>query len=71
LIERGDLIARQIELHRLVEKDHTFIQGEAQINRADFCELADGAQPGQRQRRIGTARHDELHGRRHMIDQEH
>ena len=68
--ERGDVCCREVEAHDLVEKIGGFVRCEAQVGGAQFGQLAPGAQPGQRERRILAAGNDQPELRRQMIDKE-
>ena len=53
----------------LVEKCGGFGSGEAQVGGAQLGQLAAGAQPGQRKRRVLTGGDDKVHLRRQVLQQ--
>ena len=67
--QRGDVVRREAEAHRVVEKLGGFGGREAQIGGAQFGQLSSGAQPGQRERGILSGGDDQVQLRRQVIDQ--
>ena len=60
---------RQRQAHRLAEKSHRLGRGEAQVIGAQLDNLATGAQPRQRQRRILTRQQQQVEGGGAVVEQ--
>ena len=69
-LQRGHVLRRQRQAHRLVEVRRGLIGREPQLGRADLDQLAARPQPGQRQRGIGPAGDHHVQPRRQMVEQE-
>ena len=67
--QRGDVVRGEVQAHHLVEELGGFGGGEAQVGGAQLGQLAPGAQPGQRQRRILAGGDDQVHLRRQVFEQ--
>ncbi len=70
LFQQIDHVRRQFEAHHIIQKGGRFSGSEAQGRGAQFEQLAAGAQPGQRERRIGATADDHVHVRGEMLQQE-
>ena len=69
ILQRGDILRRQIQAHHPNEKVGGFGRREAQISGAQFGHLAPGAQAGQGQLRVLTGGDDQVHLRRLVLEQ--
>ena len=69
-LQRGHVRCGELQAHHPVEVRHGLLGREAQVGGAELDQLASGSQPGQRQRRVGSAGNDQVQPRRHMVEQE-
>ncbi len=60
----------QVEAAGVVEVGGRLGLGEAQVRGADLDQLSTGAQPGQRQGRVGPGADDQVHLRRKVVEEE-
>ena len=67
--QRVDVTRIKLEAHRAVEIGGRFVVGETQVRGPNLRQLSAGPEPGQRQRGIGPARHDDVERRRSVLDQ--
>ena len=70
VLQRVHVGCGELQPHHLVEELPRLGWGEAQVGGAQLSELSATAQPGQRQRRIGPGRHDQMQLIREMVEQE-
>ena len=68
-LQSGDVGARQLQSHHLVEIARGLVEREAQISGPDLDELATRSKARQRQRRVGPAGDDQPDLRREVLHQ--
>ena len=67
--QRGDVLWRQVQSHRLVEKGSSFRRGEAEVIGADLDNLVTRAPPGQRPGRVSPAGDHQVHLRWQVLQE--
>ena len=70
VLQRVHVGGGELQPHHLVEELPRLGGGEAEVGGAQLGELPAAAQPGQRQRRIGAGRDDQMQLIRKVVEQE-
>ena len=73
LLQRCDVLCREVQRHRLVEIGRCFAGREAQVSRVQFGQLSPAAQPGEGQGWVSASSDDKMHSLlegRQVVEQE-